>query len=120
MADAALGLIMNFAGLAVISELDDWVGEQIMSESIHREFEEGGKYDKANLNLENLNDRMAIYAKMCLIGEDMEIEDDQNVQVSLLNSIANKFPWVILPFLTIPCEWILLHIQGFAGEVSEK
>ena len=120
MADAALGLIMNFAGLAVISELDDWVGEQIMSESIHREFEEGGKYDKANLNLENLNERMGIYAKMCLIGEDMEIEDDQNVQVSLLNSIANKIPWVILPFLTIPCEWILLHIQGFGKEISLK
>ena len=27
MADEALDLIMNFAGLAVISELDDWVGE---------------------------------------------------------------------------------------------
>ena len=119
MADGALELIMNFAGLAVISELDDWVGEQIMSESIHKEFEEGGKYSKAKLQLENLNERMDLYTKMCLIGEDMEIDDDQNIQVSLFTWFANKLPWVLLPLLTLPSEWILLKVQGISKVVTE-
>lgn len=118
MADAALQLIMNFAGLAVISELDDWIGEQIMSESIHREFEEGGKYSKASLNLDNLNERMDLYTKICLIGEDMEIEDDQNTSSGVLSWLSKHLPWKLIPFLTLPCEWILLKIQTVATIAS--
>jgi len=118
MADAALQLIMNFAGLAVISELDDWIGEQIMSESIHKDFEEGGKYSKSSLNLENLNERMDLYTKICLIGEDMEIDDDQNTSSGILSWLATHLPWVLIPFLTIPCEWILLKIQAVSTIAS--
>lgn len=119
MADSALQLIMNFAGLAVISELDDWVGEQIMSESVFTEFEEEGKYSKDNMLLDNINSRMTLYSKMCLVGEEMEIDDDQNKQVSILSWLANKLPWVFLPLLTLPCEWILLKAQGIARISSE-
>lgn len=112
MSNEALTLIMNFAGLAVISELDDWVGEQIMSESIPEEFDEDSPFTGAILKKEGLNERMNFYTKLCLIGEDMEIEDDQNNKVGFLTTIANSLPWVLLPLLTIPCEYLLLWIQG--------
>jgi hypothetical protein len=108
MANEALELIMNFAGLAVISELDDWVGEQIVSESIHIEEK---PYEHAQLIKENLNERMGIFCKMCLIAEDMEIDDDQNEQSGCITWLANHIPWILLPLLTLPCEWILLKIQ---------
>lgn len=114
MANEAINLIMNFAGLAVISELDDWVGDQIMSESIPTEFDEDSPYKDAILQKDNLNERMSFYSKLCLVGEDMEIEDDQNVQVSLLTILANKLPWFLIPLLTIPSEYILLWLQGRA------
>jgi hypothetical protein len=120
MSNEALNLIMNFAGLSVISELDDWVGEQIMSETIHTEFEEDGPYVNAKLNTENLNDRMGFYTKMYLVGQDMEITDDANktVEVSCLTILANYIPWILLPLLTLPCEYLLLKIQGYTKQIS--
>lgn len=123
MANEALELIMNFAGLAVISELDDWVGEKIMSESIHKEFEEDSKFARAKLDLDSLNDRMSLHTKMCLIGEEMEIEDDLNLNIGIFSKISNYIPWVLVPFLTLPCEWLLLKIQldifGETGNAEE-
>lgn len=120
MANEALELIMNFAGLAVISELDDWMGEKIMSQSIHKEFEEDSKFSKAKLDLEGLNDRMSLHTKMCLIGEDMEIEDDQNQNLGFFGRLSSYIPWILLPFLTIPCESLLLKIQtDIFGELHD-
>lgn len=118
MADQALDLIMNFAGLAVISELDDWVGEQIMAEKLHSEYE--GVFKNANLDTENLNERMSLFTKLSLIGEDAEIIDDQNKDFSdssLLNfliTLSEYLPWGLVPLLTIPCQYILVFIQDHA------
>lgn len=120
MANEALELIMNFAGLAVISELDDWVGSQIMSESITRldqdednELEYNDK-EKYELKTEDLNERLSLFSKLCLIGEDMQIEDDQNSSKGFFSALSDYIPWTLVPLLTLPCQYILLHIQGYA------
>ena len=117
MANEALELIMNFAGLAVISELDDWVGEQIMSESIHKDIEEG-PFKDATFDTKDLNNRMDMFTKISLIGEDMEIEDDQNESSNFISTISSYIPWTLIPLLTLPCEYILLHIQKATGAVT--
>lgn len=124
MANEALELIMNFAGLAVISELDDWVGSQIMSESIIRldlvEEATDSQYsdtEKYTLNSKNLNDRLSLFSKLCLIGEDMVIEDDQNVGKGFITSLIDYIPWTLVPLLTLPCEYFLLYIQGYTNAI---
>ena len=117
MANEALELIMNFAGLAVISELDDWVGEQIMSETIHKDIDEG-PFKDAKFDVNDLNNRMDMFTKISLIGEEMEIDDDQNEKVSYISIISSYVPWTLLPLLTIPCEYILLHVQQAAISIN--
>mmetsp|Transcript_11390 Transcript_11390/g.11710 ORF Transcript_11390/g.11710 Transcript_11390/m.11710 type:complete len:303 (+) Transcript_11390:11-919(+) len=116
MADEALELIMNFAGLAVISELDDWVGEQIMAEKLHCDYE-GERFKNANLQTENLNDRMGLFTKLCIIGEFMELVDDQNLEIidncvyKIFSTIIDWIPWNLFPLLTIPCQYVLVEVQ---------
>lgn len=125
MANEALELIMNFAGLAVISELDDWVGSQIMSEAItnlESEDEKDNEYNNKesyDLKTENLNERLSLFSKLCLIGEDMQIEDNQNSSKGFLSTLLDYIPWTLVPLLTLPCQYILLHVQGYAP-VSSK
>lgn len=118
MANEALELIMNFAGLAVISELDDWVGSQIMSEAITKLDEDNeheyNDTEKYTLNTENLNERLSLFSKLCFIGEDMQIEDDQNLSRGFFATLFNYIPWTLVPLLTLPCQYILLHVQGYA------
>lgn len=116
MADQALDLIMNFAGLAVISELDDWVGEQIMSEKLHCDYE-GERFKNTNLNVEDLNERMSLFTKLCVIGEAMELVDDQNKMIinsriwSFFAAIGDMLPWSLVPLLTLPTQMILIQLQ---------
>lgn len=118
MANEALELIMNFAGLAVISELDDWVGEQIMSEKLHLEYDSDVKLDTTNLN-----DRMHLTTKMCLIGEELEIQDDLNISTfdncffRWFSFLLGWVPFRLTPFLTLPTESLLLYIQS-AGDLA--
>ena len=70
MADEALDLIMNFAGLAVISELDDWVGEQIMGESLTLQ---GIDLDKPE--------------------EEFEDEEQKEIAKQFKNCSFTKFTW---------------------------
>ena len=117
MADQALDLIMNFAGLAVISELDDWVGEQIMAEKLHCDYE-SERFKNAKLDLKDLNDRMSLFTKLCIIGEDMELVDDQNSQIidnclySIFAGIVDFIPWGLIPLLTIPFQYLLVDLQN--------
>lgn len=126
MANEALELIMNFAGLAVISELDDWVGSQIMSEAITRldsEDEAENEYndkEKFALNSENLNERLSLFSKLCLIGEDMQIDDDQNLCKGFFSGLMDYIPWTLVPLLTLPCQYILLQVQGYAQIPAAK
>lgn len=125
MADEALDLIMNFAGLAVISELDDWVGDQIMSEKLYINYEDN-KYKNNSMDFDNLNERMGLFTKLCVIGEDLEIIDDQNEVVSnnliytIFSTIHDYIPYSLIPLLTIPCQYFLVYIQTYGGKAHQK
>ena len=115
MANEALELIMNFAGLAVVSELDDWVGEQIKADSPHQEH---GEDTNEKYNLENLNENMKLLDKMSMIDEeDCNILDDGNTSFTENNFLRciswtlHAIPWGLLPLLTLPMEHVLLILQ---------
>lgn len=116
MADEALDLIMNFAGLAVISELDDWVGEQIMAEKLYLEYNDE-KFKDAKILTTNLNDRMGLFTKICLVSEDLEIVDDQNDAIidnclwGIITYLCDFIPYSLIPLLTLPTQHILVNLQ---------
>ena len=116
MADEALDLIMNFAGLAVISELDDWVGDQVMSEKL---WTNGDKLYES-LNKKDIDNRASLFTKMCLLGEDLEIVDNQNkalnssIFYTVISYINSWIPYDLIPLLTLPCQYVLVHWQGKA------
>lgn len=125
MADEALELIMNFAGLAVISELDNWVGEKIMSEKLYLDYE-ADQFKNITLDTKDLNEEMGLYSKMCLIGEEMEIIDNQN---NILNNSKiyafftglNKWiPYSLIPLCTIPFQIVLIYIHNYEKVKHEE
>jgi hypothetical protein len=124
MADEALDLIMNFAGLAVISELDDWVGEQIMAEKLYLEYNDE-KFKDAKILTADLNTRMGLFTKICLVSEGLEIIDDQNDQIidnclySIFAYLADFIPYSLIPLLTLPTQHILVNLQK-QGEKSHS
>jgi len=123
MSDEALELIMNFAGLAVISELDNWVGEQIMAEKLYEDYD-NLDYEVTEKIDNNLNDRMSLFTKMCVISDDLIIEDDQNspavknVLFDFMGAVLKWVPWVLVPLLTLPFESFLqtIQVEGVAEE----
>lgn len=118
MANHALELIMNFAALAVISDLDNWIGEMIVADSPHGEDED---HKNENYNLDSINDRMRLIDKMSLLDENLSIVDDQNVVDSgkslsfIIGFMTNYFPWFLLPLLTFPVEKVLILYQPHAA-----
>ena len=107
---------MNFAGLAVISELDDWIGEQICTETPLSKYDDT-KFKTVRVRMANINERMKLLDKMALLKESLEIEDDQNVAaienviVKSIGCLMEWFPWFLFPLLTLPLEWWLVRIQ---------
>lgn len=127
MANEALELIMNFAGLAVISELDDWIGEQICTEKPHVAYD--SKFKDSRVRVAGINDRMKLLDKLALLDDEekLTITDDQNV-TSVDNFILRGFwflvewfPWLLFPLLTLPLEWSLVRLQphGLSAAHSE-
>ncbi len=114
MADTALELIMNFAGLSIISELDDWIGGLIVCDTpvgqtdIHK---------NELFDLKNINERMCLNDKLSLITEKLEIVDDQNWEFSrfwfikCFSYIIFALPWSLLPLVTLPLNYFLLKYQ---------
>lgn len=125
MADEALELIMNFAGLAVISELDDWVGEQIMAEQLYVNYT-GEAYKDCKFDFKDLNERMGLFTKLCIIGVDLEIIDNQNHAMSdnfifrFFSAVSEYIPYNLIPLLTIPMQTILAQAQEHGKKVHEK
>ena len=113
IADEALDLVIEFAGLTVIANLDNWIGELIMFSRIKNTDE--CEDDDHEYDLRNLNNRMTTSQKLALINEeDLVLVDDQNeidnapFIVTLLEKIVNLLPWqYILPFITIIFNYVL-------------
>lgn len=126
MADEALDLVIDFAGLSVLAELDDWLGEVIMAEKIKCEGDEDDKNE--DYDLEDLNDRVPLFDKMCLVDEaDMEIIDDQNFieqapwYLRAFTWTVFSLPWqFILPLLTLPVNYLLCQLHMARGTVVES
>lgn len=121
----ALELVVEFAGISIIAQLDNWIGEAIMlsrlntgeekhehehghghesehKEDTHRKNSRISKKvnDDDDYNLKDLNINMTLSQKMSLIGdEDLILVDDQN-------SIAYSH-WVIrlLDRIVHLCPW---------------
>lgn len=110
----ALDLLMNFTGIAVLSEFDDWLGAQIVSETPHKSHE-GDDNSLYEINPDTLNDDMKLSDKLALLynDDDMAIIDDQNVPSSCLRRIFAWFYqfntlWFFLPLVIILIEYMLL------------
>ncbi len=123
MADEALDLVMNFAALAVISELDDWIGQLVTSD---KPFGDEEEFHKSELyNLHNINERMRLTDKMSLVSGEVELIDDQNYVTSrrcfiiFISYLIKYFPWYFLPLLVIPINDLLLRIQPHHPSVAE-
>lgn len=116
MGDEALDLIMNFAGLSVISELDDWVGGQIMADQLY----EGDEFNCDSITVDNkdLNERMSLFTKLWVISRNLgSITDDQNKEINksrfyaFFSKLSDYIPWGLVPFLTLPAQSILMKMQ---------
>ncbi len=122
MADTSLELIMNFAGLAVISELDDWIGDLIIFSSpcqtetkIHKD---------EMFDLHDINSKMSLDAKLSYLQNSLEIIDDQNWEFSehtclkYFSYVVYSIPWDFFPLITLPINYLLLKVQKHHGSIS--
>ncbi len=114
MADSPLELIMDFGGMMIFAELDDWIGEAIVNDKPN------GATDRLPnelFDLDGLNRKMKVTDKLSLIKDELTLVDDQNYVTSKscfiisLSHLLDYFPWVLLPLLTIPMTNILVYIQ---------
>jgi hypothetical protein len=118
LSDSALPLVMHFAEVAVLIELDDWIGEMICKEFP----DEGEKPD--DVDTEGINENMSLYSKLALVREDLRIVNDFNIVSSnfiirFFSFISTYFPWFILPFVsTMILEYFLIHFQPALIESS--
>lgn len=112
MSNEALPLVMHFAEVAILIELDDWIGEMIVKEVP----DEGDKPD--DVCAEGLNEEMSMHMKLALVREDLKIINDLNVQLfknPLLQGISwffSHFPFFLLPLIsTLGFEYLLAYYQ---------
>lgn len=115
-ADEFAELLTNFSGLAVLAELDDWIGEMILYNHIDNVQLPEGDDEKskakrdvllkrwASYDIDGLNERMSILEKMSLINADTDLA------VSFNERITEQAHWTIYYFdkvnKFIPWEFI--------------
>ena len=114
MADEAFELIMNFAGLSILSELDDWIGSLIVCSTLSGENDENKNED---FDLKDVNQRMSLNHKLGFLTENFEFIDDQswvfndNPFIRGFSYILESIPWTLLPLITIPINHGLMQIH---------
>ncbi len=135
-ADQFSSLLTNFSGLAVLAELDDWIGDMILYNHIKNEqlpdesdnSEEANKERErltkkwADYDNEDLNERMTILEKMSLIDADNDltinyvdtVPENAHWIVYYLDKISRVLPWdLICGFSTIPMSYLLPIITNY-------
>jgi hypothetical protein len=119
-------LLTNFSGLCVLAELDDWIGEMILNNSIQLD-----DYDKESFKIiedkrelyetYDLNQRLSVIEKMSLIDGDNDLQLYYNERVSVnapwiiyyIDSVNRVIPWnVIIPILLLP-------LSHYAPQISK-
>lgn len=116
----ALDLLMNFTGIAVLSELADWLGGHIVAETPHRGHAGDDDY-LYDINPKRMNDMMRLNDKLALLYNDvdMAIIDDQNVPRSCSRRVFSWFYqfselWFFFPLVIILIEILLIKFDKHA------
>lgn len=146
IADGYVELITNFSGLCVLSELDDWIGDQIsickikgcetlsVSDRIELFYSPNfsnpdHKHSKTPKNeqfkLKHINERMSVFNKLALISfEDLEIEYEESMNIKAhwsivyLEKMIKMVPWgYVIPFMTVPLGLYLPDINEFFQKI---
>jgi hypothetical protein len=117
-------LLTNFSGLCVLAELDDWIGNMILNNSIQLDdHTRDGNVDENIRDLyktNNLNERLSVMEKMSLIDGDTDLVLYYNERVSTkaswiiyyIDNINRVIPWsVIVPILLIPLSFYMPRIS---------
>jgi len=148
MADEYIDPVTNFGGVCVLSELDDWVGDVIMSnklkgcetlETEEREQLYQGVDDEKNpikevtidkenekYDLTDLNSRIPLINKLALITEDdLEIKIEESLVLDahwfivLSEKVIKVIPWkYLIPLATIPISYYLPKFTKFLRGIS--
>lgn len=111
LSDTALPLVMHFAEVAVLIELDDWFGEMIC-----KEFPDEGEKPE-DVDITDVNENMGIHSKMSMVREDLRIVNDLNIPYSnwilrIISAIISWFPFWLLPFIsTLGFEYLIMYLQ---------
>lgn len=111
VSNEALPLVMHFAEVAVLIELDDWVGEMICKEFP----DESEKPD--DVDTENLNNEIGFFLKLSMVREDLRIISDynycsENLFFTYFDYLNSWIPWSIFPlFSTMIFEYLLIKFR---------
>lgn len=144
MADEFADPVINFAGICVLSELDDWLGDTIVNvfkldsdDDIVKELEEEKdeekktdlekklKKSRRKYTLKHLNERMNLFNKMALLADDDSlVKFDEGIYerapfyIVWFEKLVSVIPWwLILPLSTIP---ISHYLPYFTKELRAK
>ena len=112
MANRALLLVMKFAGFRILSDFAKWLGIVIVNKSLNKD----EHYCKnETLDLSEINCRMSLRNKLSFMVDYLEIIVDRNWHPTTnklmiyLVWILNLIPWELLPFITLPIDYLLNH-----------
>jgi hypothetical protein len=110
MSNEALPLVMHFAEMAILTEIDDWVGEMIV-----KEYPKESHHNDDDLDITDLNIRMPLVQKLALIRENLDLVDNMSDDGSsiMMNIayISDVFMWSWMPMVTIPFQFTLFYLQ---------
>lgn len=118
LSNKALPLVMHFAEVAIIIELDDWIGEMIC-----KEYPDEGQKPLDVID-EDINNKMSLHSKIAMVREDLRIINDLNIPnpnplLRLAEWLSCYVPWFLLPFVsTILFEFIIKKLQPNLIDIS--
>lgn len=137
MADEFADPVINFAGICVLSQLDDWMGDYIClthkldsDDFEDAEDEETQKQilkKRSVYDLKRLNEKMSLYNKMAMLADDSnEIFIDEGLYTNSpfyiiwFEKLVGIVPWkIVLPLSTIPISYALpyttLQLRNYFG-----
>lgn len=111
LSNEALPLIMHFAEMAILIELDDWVGEMIVKESPYEQHDCPSDVDSSI----SIDDNMHVLDKLALVKHDTFIYDNRdkplgNCFLDSLACLVEYFPSSYLCLISIPFQYGLYYL----------
>jgi len=112
ISNEALPLVMHFAEVAILIELDDWIGEAICKEFPD---DEGTKPDDVELG--DLNNELNLHSKLALVREDLHVVTDFNLEydncfLQYGSVFISYIPWFLMPLIsTLGFEALIFYVR---------